>query len=77
MSCYIQQDDRLQGLLTVGENMALAADLKLSTKLDKYSKGEVVSRPLTSCDFLLETAKGSREVMLLLLHNNNLPDVER
>lgn len=42
MSCYIQQDERLQGLLTVGENMALAADLKLPTKLDQYEKGEVV-----------------------------------
>lgn len=48
MSCYIQQDDRLQGLLTVGENMALAADLKLSTKLDKYEKGEVIEDILTN-----------------------------
>lgn len=48
MSCYIQQDDRLQGLLTVGENMALAADLKLPTKLDKYEKGEVVSCPINN-----------------------------
>lgn len=48
MSCYIQQDDRLQGLLTVGENMALAADLKLPTKLDKYEKGEVIEDILTN-----------------------------
>lgn len=48
MSCYIQQDDRLQGLLTVGENMALASDLKLSTKLDKYEKGEVIEDILTN-----------------------------
>lgn len=52
MSCYIQQDDRLQGLLTVGENMALAADLKLPTKLDKYEKGEVVSCPINN-NFIL------------------------
>ncbi|CAB3223859.1 unnamed protein product [Arctia plantaginis] len=48
MSCYIQQDDRLQGLLTVGENMTLAADLKLPTKLDKYEKGEVIEDILTN-----------------------------
>lgn len=42
MSCYIQQDDRLQGLLTVGENMELAADLKLPTKLHHFEKEEVV-----------------------------------
>ncbi|CAH0714193.1 unnamed protein product, partial [Brenthis ino] len=48
MSCYIQQDDRLQGLLTVGENMALAADLKLPTKMDKYEKGEVIEDILTN-----------------------------
>lgn len=48
MSCYIQQDDRLQGLLTVSENMALAADLKLPTKMDKYEKGEVIEDILTN-----------------------------
>ncbi|VVC95609.1 unnamed protein product [Leptidea sinapis] len=48
MSCYIQQDDRLQGLLTVGENMALASDLKLPTTLDKYGKGEVIEDILTN-----------------------------
>ncbi|XP_072938807.1 ATP-binding cassette sub-family G member 1 [Epargyreus clarus] len=48
MSCYIQQDDRLQGLLTVGENMFLAADLKLPTNLDKYEKGEVIEDILTN-----------------------------
>ncbi|KAJ2949984.1 hypothetical protein O0L34_g11317 [Tuta absoluta] len=48
MSCYIQQDDRLQGLLTVGENMVVAADLKLPTKLDKYEKGEVIEDILTN-----------------------------
>ncbi|KAM3964315.1 LOW QUALITY PROTEIN: ATP-binding cassette subfamily G member 4-like [Aphomia sociella] len=48
MSCYIQQDDRLQGLLTVGENMVLAANLKLPTSLDKYDKGEVIEDILTN-----------------------------
>ncbi|XP_023942467.2 ATP-binding cassette subfamily G member 4 isoform X1 [Bicyclus anynana] len=48
MSCYIQQDDRLQGLLTVGENMELAADLKLPTTMDKYEKGEVIEDILTN-----------------------------
>ncbi|KAL0831096.1 hypothetical protein ABMA28_001969 [Loxostege sticticalis] len=48
MSCYIQQDDRLQGLLTVGENMALAADLKLPTSMDKYGKGEIIEDILTN-----------------------------
>ncbi|KAJ0175433.1 hypothetical protein K1T71_008592 [Dendrolimus kikuchii] len=48
MSCYIQQDDRLQGLLTVGENMMLAADLKLPTSVDKYEKGEVIEDILTN-----------------------------
>ncbi|XP_049867817.1 ATP-binding cassette sub-family G member 1 [Pectinophora gossypiella] len=48
MSCYIQQDDRLQGLLTVGENMMVAADLKLPTKLDRYEKGEVIEDILTN-----------------------------
>ncbi|CAH2991378.1 unnamed protein product [Chilo suppressalis] len=48
MSCYIQQDDRLQGLLTVGENMTLAADLKLPTSKDKYEKGEIIEEILTN-----------------------------
>lgn len=48
MSCYIQQDDRLQGLLTVSENMVLASDLKLSIKMDKYEKGEVIEDILTA-----------------------------
>ncbi|XP_048480455.1 ATP-binding cassette sub-family G member 1 [Plutella xylostella] len=48
MSCYIQQDDRLQGLLTVGENMALAADLKLPTSQDVYEKGEITEEILTN-----------------------------
>ncbi|XP_063388514.1 ATP-binding cassette subfamily G member 4 [Cydia fagiglandana] len=48
MSCYIQQDDRLQGLLTVGENMTMAANLKLPTKMDSYEKGEIIENILTN-----------------------------
>ncbi|KAL4715525.1 hypothetical protein ACJJTC_009151 [Scirpophaga incertulas] len=48
MSCYIQQDDRLQGLLTVGENMSLASNLKLPTTMDKYEKGAIIEDILTN-----------------------------
>lgn len=48
MSCYIQQDDRLHGLLTVGENMKVAADFKLSPKLDKYDKAGIIEDILTN-----------------------------
>ncbi|XP_041988069.1 ATP-binding cassette sub-family G member 4 [Aricia agestis] len=48
MSCYIQQDDRLQGLLTVSENMSLAADLKLPTSMNKYEKEERIEEILTN-----------------------------
>ena len=42
-SCYITQDDRLQSLLTVLENMQLAADLKLGTHMHLYEKDAIVS----------------------------------
>lgn len=42
MSCYIQQDDRTQILLTVQENMSLAADLKLGPNIPKSRKNKMV-----------------------------------
>lgn len=43
ISCYITQDDRLQPLLTVTENMEVAADFKLSTYESKRKKNVLVS----------------------------------
>ena len=42
-SCYIQQDDRLQPLLTTSENMQIAADLKLPPEINKTEKNKTVS----------------------------------
>lgn len=42
-SCYITQDDRLQPLLTVNENMNIAADLKLGPEVSHEEKDEIVS----------------------------------
>lgn len=42
ISCYIQQDDRIQPLLTVQENMSLAADLKLGPKVPRARKDATV-----------------------------------
>uniref|UniRef100_A0A336M1M3 CSON010477 protein n=1 Tax=Culicoides sonorensis TaxID=179676 RepID=A0A336M1M3_CULSO len=47
MSCYIQQEDRLQMLLTVLENMRIAADLKLSTGTPQYEKETIIEDILT------------------------------
>ena len=43
MSCYITQDDRLQPLLTVCENMHIAADLKIGERVSKKEKTDIVS----------------------------------
>lgn len=38
MSCYITQDDRIQVLLTVLENMRIAAEFKLGSSMKNYEK---------------------------------------
>jgi ABC-type multidrug transport system ATPase subunit len=43
LSCYITQDDRLQPLLTVHENMQIAADLKLGRDVSRKEKNDIVS----------------------------------
>lgn len=44
LSAYIMQDNQLHGNLTVEEAMTVATNLKLSTKVDKNGKIDVVSR---------------------------------
>lgn len=48
VSCYIQQDDRLQPLLTVKENMMIAADLKLPSKITYKEKQETINEILNT-----------------------------
>lgn len=47
ISCYIQQDDRIQPLLTVQENMILAADLKLGPNVSPKRKSDMVDEILS------------------------------
>ncbi|XP_065339808.1 ATP-binding cassette sub-family G member 1-like isoform X1 [Cloeon dipterum] len=46
LSCYIQQDDRLQPLLTTMESMTLAANLKLSIEVTAKEKQRTVNQEL-------------------------------
>ncbi|XP_076758724.1 ATP-binding cassette sub-family G member 4 [Xylocopa sonorina] len=47
-SAYITQDDRLEPLLTVMENMRIAADLKLPTTTPRYEKEAIIEKVLTT-----------------------------
>ncbi|KAL6438401.1 hypothetical protein ACFW04_004497 [Cataglyphis niger] len=46
LSCYIMQDNQLYGNLTVAEAMKVAANLKLSSHVDKAEKEEVIQEIL-------------------------------
>ncbi|KAJ9584329.1 hypothetical protein L9F63_021329 [Diploptera punctata] len=48
MSCYITQDDRLHPLLTVQENMSVAADLKLGVHVHEQEKNDIIDEILTT-----------------------------
>lgn len=43
MSCYITQEDQIQTLLTVSENMRIAADFKLGKTMEPHDKETRVS----------------------------------
>lgn len=47
MSCYITQDDRIQTLLTVLENMRIAAEFKLGSSFKPYEKEARIEEILT------------------------------
>ncbi|EDS29091.1 ATP-binding cassette sub-family G member 4 [Culex quinquefasciatus] len=47
MTCYITQQDQLQTLLTVLENMRIAADLKLGAEISKHEKESIIEDILT------------------------------
>ncbi|KAL0266259.1 UNVERIFIED_CONTAM: hypothetical protein PYX00_008852 [Menopon gallinae] len=52
ISCYIQQDDRLEPLLTAWENMRLAADLKLGTDTPATEKEKTITQILETIGLL-------------------------
>ncbi|XP_025419247.1 ATP-binding cassette sub-family G member 4-like [Sipha flava] len=62
VSCYIQQDDRLQPLLTVNENMHIAVNLKLTMDKSQKYKDAVVNEILSTLG--LEKTKNTRTVRL-------------
>ncbi|XP_028133293.2 ATP-binding cassette sub-family G member 4 [Diabrotica virgifera virgifera] len=57
-SCYITQDDRLQPLLTVDENMWVAADLKLPSSVSNSNKRSIINNILKTLN--LENTKKVR-----------------
>ncbi|KAE8742038.1 ABC-transporter, subfamily G member 08 [Frankliniella occidentalis] len=52
MSCYIQQDDRLHSLLTVQENMSLAAELKLTRAVPRAEHQAIIDEILNTLGLL-------------------------
>lgn len=60
MTCYITQDDHLQTLLTVQENMEIAADFKLGETISMYEKlarvsDDQLNKLESSLTFILES----------------------
>ncbi|XP_022899901.2 ATP-binding cassette sub-family G member 4 [Onthophagus taurus] len=62
LSCYITQDDRLQPLLTVGENMRMAADFKLGVEVTKLEKDQIIKDILSTLG--LSTSINTKASML-------------
>ncbi|KAF5308831.1 hypothetical protein FQR65_LT00531 [Abscondita terminalis] len=60
LSCYITQDNRLQELLTVWENMLIAADLKLGPHVPFNTKKNLINEILETLGLLdtIETRAG-------------------
>nr|CAD7258947.1 unnamed protein product [Timema shepardi] len=62
LSCYITQDDRLEPLLTVQENMRVAADLKLGVHVTTQEKLAIIEEILSTLGLL--AARKTRASML-------------